>query len=324
MNFLAEAQTARGRIAPFIRKTPLEYSAQLSAETGAEVFLKLENFQVTGSFKVRGALNALSALSSEERKKGFVTASTGNHGAGLAHGAKALGIPGTIVLPNGVSEAKLAGLKLSGLELIFHGEDSGESETYARKLARERRNRYISPYNDLKVIAGQSTIGLEMTEDQPKGFDSVFVSVGGGGLISGIAGVLKSQFEKVHVVGCSPRNSCVMATSVKEGRVTNGPSLPTLSDGTAGGVDEDAVTFPFCQKLVDEWCLVSEEEIAHAMRLIFDAHSMVIEGAAGVAVASFLKSAKRCRGERVAIVLCGGRVARSVFAQTLIASESVC
>jgi threonine dehydratase len=189
-----------------------------------------------------------------------------------------------------------------GIEVRQHGDDSLLSELEARRYADEHGLAYLSPYNDLDVVAGQGTIGVEIVEQLP-GVEVVFVSVGGGGLIGGIASVLKAYNPAIHVVGCLPENSPVMAVSVERGAIVDMPSLPTLSDGTAGGIEEGAVTFALCQALVDEYVLVSEAEIATAMREIMEG-----EGAAGVAVAALRKTQERWQGKQVAVVLCGGNI----------------
>lgn len=166
---------------------------------------------------------------------------------------------------------------------------------------------YVSPYNDLQVIGGQGTIALELMRQLEK-LDTIFVPVGGGGMISGIAGYLKSVKNHVKVSGCLPKNSPVMAESVKANRIVEMESLPTLSDGTAGGLEANAITFDLCQTLVDDYILVSELEIRDAMRLFMETHHMLIEGAAGVAIASYLKHKELCQGKSVVIVICGANI----------------
>ena len=229
------------------------------------MYLKLENLQYTGSFKLRGAMNKLLSLAPEQCLRGVVAASSGNHGAAVAYGCRALGVSGTVFVPEHASPTKLEAMRRYGIEVRQHGDDSLLSELEARRYADEHGLAYLSPYNDLDVVAGQGTIGVEIVEQLP-GVEVVFVSVGGGGLISGIAAVLKAHNPAIHVVGCLPENSPVMAVSVERGAIIDMPSLPTLSDGTAGGIEEGAVTFALCQALVDEYVLVSEAEIAAAMR----------------------------------------------------------
>ena len=307
MSILQEILQAEHRIRPYIRATPLEYSFPLSKLTDSQVFLKLENLQHTGSFKVRGAMNALLSLSQEQRAKGIVTASSGNHGLAIAFGLHTLNLPGIIFVPENTSPAKVEAIRRYDADLRFHGNDSVITEEYARSYAQQHEQVYISPYNDPRVIGGQGTIGVELCR-QSERIDAVLVALGGGGMISGIAEYVKSVFPSAEIFGCSPENSPVMAKSVQAGHVLDMESLPTLSDGTAGGVEQEAITFPLCQRLVDGYILVSEEEIRHAMRLCIDMHHMLIEGAAGVALASLLKAGPRLQGKNVVVVLCGANI----------------
>lgn len=303
---------AQRDLGPYIRATPLEPSADLARETGGRVFLKLENLQHTGSFKVRGALNRLLALDEGEKKAGVVTASSGNHGMASAFGMRRLGIEGTIFLPETASPLKVRMLETLGAAVRFHGSDCEATETYARQQADRTGKVYISPYNDPVVVGGQGTIGLEILARLPR-VDCVMVAVGGGGLISGIAGAVKALRPQARIVGCLPENSPAMAASVKAGRIVAVPARETLSDGTAGGIEPGAVTFDPCRTLVDDWVLVSEAEIRSAMIRVFDNHRLVIEGAAGVTVAGFLKMAPQLAGRTVALVVCGGNIDTAVF-----------
>jgi threonine dehydratase len=303
----AAALHAADRIRPYVRATPLDHSLFFSQATGAEVYLKLENLQYTGSFKLRGAMNKLLSLSPAQYPRGVVAASSGNHGAAVAFGCRVLGVPGTVFVPEHASPAKLEAMRRYGVEVRTYGDDSLLSEQEARRYAAAQGLVYLSPYNDLDVVAGQGTVGVEIADQLP-GVEVVFVAVGGGGLISGVAAVLKAQNPRVHVVGCLPQNSPVMAASVAAGEILDLPSLPTLSDGTAGGIELGAVTFPLCRALVDEYVLVDEGEIAGAMRQAMEYQHLLIEGAAGVALAAVLKTPERWRGRQVAVVLCGGNI----------------
>ncbi len=302
-----EIVRAAERVSQKTRRTYLEHSPFYSSKTGANVFFKCENLQHTGSFKVRGALNKILSLTDEELRRGVVTASTGNHGAAVAYALGIRNARGAVYVPNGASESKLANMKRLGAQVEFFGEDSNESEIKAREVSDETGAVYVSPYNDPLVVAGQGTIGLEIAE-QLEDVDAVFVSVGGGGLISGIGGYLKETKPGVTVIGCSPENSKVMEESVRAGRVLDLPSLPTLSDGTAGGVDQDSITFDLCRKYVDDWVSVTEDEICESLLEFIDAEHMLIEGSAAVAVASLLRTAENYKGKNVVIVLCGANI----------------
>lgn len=307
MNIQTEVQQAEQRIRPYIRETPLDPSPALSESGVASVLVKLENLQHTGSFKLRGALNKLLTLASEQRADGVVAASSGNHGAALAYALKLLDAPGLIFVPEHAAPVKVAAIQRYGAAVQRHGDDSVVTEAHARRYADEHGMAYVSPYNDLAVIAGQGTVGLELAR-QTEQLDAVFVAVGGGGLAAGIAGYLKAIWPKVRIVGCLPEHSPVMAASVAAGQIVELESLPTLSDGTTGGIEPHAITFGLCQQLVDEYVLVSEAEIAAAMRLFIEAHHMLLEGAAGVAVAAFLKQQQAFRGQRVALIICGANI----------------
>jgi threonine dehydratase len=302
-----EATQAEQRIRPYIRETPLEPALALSQPGQGNVYLKLENLQPTGSFKLRGAMNKLLSLSPEQRAQGIVTASSGNHGAAVAYGLSRLGLQGQIFVPENASPVKVEMIRRFGAEVHPYGNDSGLTELYARDYAGQHGRVYISPYNDEQIIAGQGTIGVELAR-QLDPIDAVFVTVGGGGLISGIAGYLKAARPGIKVIGCLPENSPVMAASVKAGRIIEMESLPTLSDGSAGGIEPGAITFELCQEWVDDYVLVSEEEIKAAMRLVIESQHMLIEGAAGVAVAAYLKTAEQFRAQNVVIIICGANI----------------
>jgi len=307
---LSEVLAAEGRIRSHVRETPLELSPYLSAEADADVYLKLESQQITGSFKLRGAMNKFLSLSKGDRSRPVVTASSGNHAGAVAYALKELGGTGIIYLPSTVSRAKVEALEPYGpygVELRFVGSDSVEGELEAKRVSREEGLLYISPYSDPQVIGGQGTIAVEI-ERQLERFDAVFVPVGGGGLISGIAGYFKARSPSVRIVGCQPRASRVMYESLAAGRILDLPSERTLADGTAGGVDPDAITFAICQRDVDEMVLVSEDEITLAMRLAIEKHCMLIEGAAALSIASFRKMRPAYRGQTVVLVVSGKKV----------------
>jgi threonine dehydratase len=309
-----EVLAAEGRIRPFIRETPLQYSFFLSKLGNCEAYLKLENLQHTGSFKARGALNKLFSLSAPERRAGIVAASTGNHGLAVAYGASKLGINATIFLPENASPQKVQALHNYEVEIRFYGDDCEATESHARAEVRKTGQIYLSPYNDPKVVGGQGTVGIEILR-QCESVDSILVSVGGGGLISGIAGYLKGLRGDIEIIGCLPENSPVMYDSVRAGRIVDSVVSPTLSDGTAGGIEAGAVTFEPCRRYVDDWVLVSENEIRDGMKLVFEHERFVIEGAAGVVVASFVKIKENLKGKNVVLVMCGGNIDTEKFKQ---------
>ena len=308
----ARAGEAATRIADHIRHTPLRRSAAFSEELGAEVFFKLENHQATGSFKLRGATNRLLTLSDEQRARGCVAASSGNHGAAVACAMQKLGVNGIIFVPEQTSPAKVEKIKGYGGDVRFFGTDGLDTEQHARAYAEQHGMFYLSPYNDVEVIAGQGSCGVEIFAELPD-VSAVFVAVGGGGLIGGVGAVLKEHSPGIHVYGCQPLASPVMTRSIEAGQIIDMPSEATLSDGTAGGIEEDAITFSLNQAVVDEWVVVDEEEIAAAMRLYMRREDDVIEGAAGVAVAGLLERRDTIAGKKVVVVICGGNVSEETL-----------
>lgn len=316
LNIRKEALEAEKRIRNFIRETPLEYSSYLSQIGDCRVFLKLENLQITGSFKLRGAANKLLSLSFHERKIGVVTASSGNHGSAFAYFLNLLGIKGEIYIPDYTSKAKIENLYSYNADVKIHGNDCVKSENYARKMAKENNRIYISPYNDPQIIGGQATAGVEL-DKQLDEIDAVFVPVGGGGLISGVAGYLKSGARSVEIIGCQPENSSVMFDSIRAGKIIDKESKPTLSDGTAGGIEKGAITLALCQEYVDDFVLVSEQEIKESIILFTEKHFMLIEGAAALSVASFLKIKKKYKGKNVVLVISGSKISLDTLRKIL-------
>ena len=312
------AEQAAQRITELVRETPLERSPFFSDKFSAEVYLKFENQQRTGSFKLRGASNRLMTLSAEQRAKGCVAASSGNHGAAVAYAMRALDANGVIFVPEQTSKAKVEAIRNYGGEVRFFGSDGLDTEQHAREFADTNGMFYLSPYNDAEVIAGQGSCGIEIAS-QLADADAVFVAVGGGGLISGVGSVLKTRNPDIYLVGCQPDASAVMAKSIQAGHILDIPSDPTLSDGTAGGIEAGSLTFDLCRQLVDEFVLVSEAEIARAMREFSAEQQSEIEGAAGVAIAAMNHCRRSIAGNKVVVIVCGGNISQ----ETLDASRSL-
>lgn len=309
------------RLRPYVRETYFDGSLSLSARLRGEVRLKSEHLQHTGSFKARGALHKLLCLTRDARERGVVAASSGNHGAGLAWACRLTGVRAVIYVPDLASPTKVAMIQRYGAEVRHFGVDGLDTEEHARAVAERDGCPYVSPYNDLDVLCGQGTVGVEMA-GQAGTLDAVVVAVGGGGLIGGIAAYLKHVMPEVRVIGALPANSPVMAESVAAGHIVARESFPTLSDGTAGGIEPGAITFPLCQTLVDEWTLVEESEIATAMRRFIEEHHQLIEGAAGVALAALERRAaaggpRGLGGERVGVVLCGANISNARLCEVL-------
>ena len=307
---------AESRIRPFIHQTPLEKSTVLSEKTSANVFLKCEHLQKTGSFKFRGALNKVLSLTEVEKSRGVLAASTGNHGLGVALAAQMAGIQATIYVPKDISSMKLSAIRSLGANIDKTSEDCLEAEITARNVSKQTGQIFISPYNDRDVMAGQGTIGHELFIQNPK-LDAVFISVGGGGLMGGIASYLKHINPNVHIVGCWPENSPILYECLKAGKIIPVAEEPTISDATAGGLEKKSVTFDICKNVIDQSILVSEAEIYAAMRLIAETERWIIEGAAGVAVAAFFKVSHQFQGKSVAIVLCGRNISFDKFRKVI-------
>ena len=307
MDIYREVEQAEKRIRPYIRQTWLEPSPYFSKLSGANVHFKCENLQHTGSFKVRGALNKILSLNQVDRERGVVAASTGNHGMAVAFALAKIGAGGLVFLPESAIQSKVEAIEQLGAEVRIFGSDGVEAEAKAREYAAHNGLTYISPYNDLQIIGGQGTIGVELGQ-QLNSIDVIFVSLGGGGLVSGIAGYLKREQPKLQAIGCSPKNSQVMIQSIQAGEILDLPSLPTLSDGTAGGVESGSITFELCRDLVDDYVTVSEQEIAEGLYRFIRAHRMLIEGSAAVALAAFMNQARLFAGKNVVIVLCGANI----------------
>lgn len=292
--------------------TPLAYSPALSQQLGCELYLKCEHLQTTGSFKYRGASNKLRLLAETGNESGVVAASSGNHGQAVALAARNAGIDATIYVSTTASPAKIAAIENYGGRLVQLDADPLTVEYEARRRAEADGQTYISPYNDWDVIAGQGTIAAELLEASPQ-VDAVFVSVGGGGLISGIGAGMKAGRPKTEIVGCWPENAPALLEALEAGHIHEVPEEETLSDGTAGGVEADSITFELCQRVVDATVRVSESAIADAMRSIAEHERWMVEGAAGVALAGLTAVAEHYRDKAVAVILCGRNIALTKF-----------
>jgi len=298
------ARRLRGRV----RATEARRSEYLSAMSGARVYLKLECLQYTGAFKLRGAMSRLLAMSDDERTRGAVTASTGNHGRAVAYGCRALGMRAVVFVPETVTVDKKKAIEGFGAEVHVAGGDNCQAQAHARAYAAEQGMVMVPPYNDAHVVAGQGTIGVELVE-QVGNIDAALVCVGGGGLVSGIGGYLKWALPKVKIYGCSPRNSAAMIECIHAGEIVTVETSPTLSDGSAGGnIVPGSITFDLCRELVDTFDTVTEEEIRDALLLFLKTHHILIEGSAAVPIATFLRRKDEFKGKDVVIVLCGANI----------------
>ena len=297
---------AHGIIRDYIRETPVERAHSLEQGSG-EVWLKLESHQVTGSFKARGAAYRVLSLTDAQKLNGIVACSAGNHALGVAFAAEQAGVCAKIFVPKEIDQDRLSRLSnfSANVEVIDGGYD--ECERHAIAVAEREGRVFISPYNDPWVIAGQGTIGIELLPQLPK-IEVALVAVGGGGLIGGVAAYLKAVNPAIKVVGVSPANSAAMYDAVTGIPGDFSAHLETISDSTAGGVQEGAMTVDLCRALVDQWILPEEADIKAAMRYLFYEHRLVVEGAGALAVAAYLREVDRLKELHCALIVCGGNI----------------
>ena len=310
-SLIDEIEAACSRIYGLVRQTAvvqLPSDSRIPAST--RVYAKLEQLQITGSFKLRGATNKILSLSPEPAAAGVVTSSTGNHGLGVAAAAKFRGIDAEVFLSSKVPEAKWKKIESYGARIRKIGDDPLSAELAARAAARESARTYISPYNDWQVVAGQGTIAVELLR-QTDSLDAVFIATGGGGLISGIGTYLRTHSPRTEVVGCWPENSRVLYESLLAGGIIEYPETYTLSESTSGGVESGSITFDLARTAMHRGVLVPEGAILDAMKWACQ-HGWRIEGSAGVALAAFFEEAASYEGKSVAIVFCGGNLSPEV------------
>jgi len=314
-DWAAATAAARERVRALVRKTPVAQVKEAPGKPlrGVEAYLKLENLQETGSFKLRGAANKVVGLGQSEAQRGVITASNGNHGIAVAAAARHRGIAAEVFVSRQVSPGKAKRIEDYGARIRRVGQEPLEAEIAAREAAADSGRVYISPYNDPEVIAGQGTIAEELLEQLPA-MDAIYVAVGGGGLIGGIGAYLKVRSPGTEVIGCWPENSRVMYESLRAGGIVEFPEGPTLSESTAGGVEPGSITFGLCRTVVSRGVLVPEDEILEAMRWAAKA-GWIVEGAAGVAIAAFFREWRRHEGKRVVVVSCGGNLSEKAAAR---------
>jgi len=303
---LSEIYATRKRIKKWIRKTPFEHSPKLSEIIGGSVYLKLENQQITKSFKIRGAANKVLKLTEKEKAKGIVAASSGNHAQGIGLIAKELGIKAIIVVPKNTPEVKINEIRQYGVDLLIEGDEFMEAEMKAREIERELGMTLVSAYNDLDIIAGQGTIALEMIEEVPD-LDIILVPVGAGGLMAGV-GLVYKQATNTKIIGVQGKTSPVMYESIKKGYIHDIPLENSIAEGLHGGIEKDAITFDICRKVIDEWVLLTEAEILNAMKYLLHECHMMVEGAGAVGVAAILSDPDRYAGKKVGVVISGGNL----------------
>ena len=304
---LEEIYKAKERISDVIAKTPFSYAPHLSELSSSKVFLKKENLQITGAFKLRGAYNKIASLSEKEREKGVVAASAGNHAQGVALSASKFGIKATIVMPESTPLTKINGVKHYGAEVILSGSNYDEAYAFAIEYAKENSLSFIHPFEDDEVIAGQGTIALEILESC-EDIDVVVVPVGGGGLISGIASAIKQINKNIKVIGVSAKGAPALKNSYELKKPIDTTFVRTIADGIAVR-DTSQKTLSYILESVDEFLTVDDEEIASAMLFLLEKQKLVVEGAGAVGVAALLhKKLDIYKDKKIAIVLSGGNV----------------
>jgi threonine dehydratase len=293
-------------LAPLIDHTPLVHSPALSAVTDATIYLKFEQMQRGGSFKVRGATYKLSQLSAEERRVGVITASAGNHAQGVAIAAASYGIPCTIVVPETAPLTKVTATQSYGAQVIFSGTTYDDAVQHSAKLQKELGAIYIPAFDDVDVVTGQGTLGLEMLTALPDA-DAIVVPIGGGGLISGIALAARAMKPSIKIIGVEAKGAASMRASLKAGKIQTLPAIATIADGIAIK-QPGKVTFPLIQQLVDDVVLVDDEEIIHAILFLMERHKILVEGAGAAGVAALLQGKLSLKQQRVLVPLTGGNL----------------
>ncbi|CAB3832334.1 L-threonine ammonia-lyase [Achromobacter animicus] len=305
---IASIQAAREKLRGQVLKTPFTLSRTLSDIFGAEIWLKFENLQFTASFKERGALNRMLTLSDEERAKGVIAVSAGNHAQGVAYHAQRMGVPAVIVMPRFTPTVKVANTRRFGAEVVLAGDTFDDAKARGYELAHERGLIMIHPYDDEAVMAGQGTVALEMLEDQPK-LDTLVIAIGGGGLISGISTAAKAVNPDIEIVGVQTERFPAMYAAVKG--VTMPPGQYTIAEGIAVKSPGD-LTLAVVQRLVDRIELVSEADIEHAIVVLLEIEKTVVEGAGAAGLAALLRAQEegsdRYKGKRIGLVLTGGNI----------------
>jgi threonine dehydratase len=312
----SDITAAQGRIAGGVALTPCPYSAPLSDICGCEIYCKLEFLQRTGSFKERGARNALLLLDAERKKRGVIAASAGNHALALAYHGTQLGIPVTVVMPTYAPLVKQVNCRRAGAKIVMHGANFGEAKAKADEIAAEQSLTYIHGYDNLAIIAGQGTLGLEVAEQVPN-LDAIIVPIGGGGLMAGVATALKHLKPSIEIIGVEPANSTCFTSALAEGHCVRVPSQPTLADGLAVGiVGENA--FKIARGLVNRVIKVSEGDIALAIVRLMELEKSVVEGAGAASLAAILSGQLAdLAGKKVVLVLTGGNIDLTILSRLI-------
>lgn len=312
---LKNIEEAREHLQKAIYKTTLVHSASLSKLTDNSVYLKLENLQITGSFKIRGAFNKIAHLTEAEKKNGVIAASAGNHAQGVAKGATAYGTKSTIVMPKHAPISKIQATKYYGGNVVLHGSVYDEAYAKAREIQAETGATFIHPFDDPLVIAGQGTIGMEILEDLPDA-DIILVPIGGGGLISGVATAVKNINPKVKVIGVQTKNMPSMANSITYNKILSCEKKPTIADGIAVRTPGD-LTFNIIKKYVDDIITVNEDEISNAILYLIERVRVIAEGAGAVPVAAIINRLHDVKNKKIVALISGGNIDVNILSRII-------
>ena len=307
---LKEFKEARGVLSGVIRNTSLVYSPAFSKATGNQIYIKPENMQVTGAYKIRGAYYKISTLSDEEKARGLVTASAGNHAQGVAYAAQAAGVSATIVMPTTTPLVKVNNTKDYGAKVVLHGETFDDAAELAAKLSEEEGLTYVHPFNDPAIATGQGTISYEIFQDLPD-VDVILVPIGGGGLATGVSTLAKLLNPNVTVIGVEPSGAASMKASLDAGHVVTLDRVETIADGVAVKTPGDQF-FPYIQKNIDDIITIPDDELVDAFLDMMEKHKMIVENAGLLPIAAL--SHLKCRGKNVVPVLSGGNMDVSTVA----------
>jgi len=313
---LQEIHDARNSIRNEVKKTPLVHSEYLSQISSSDVYLKLENLQVSNAFKIRGALNKMVNLTAEEKARGVIAASSGNHAQAVAIGAEKLSLKATLVVPETTPKIKVDKIRAHKVELILYGDQYDYAEQHAQKLAKERGLTYVSSYNDPLVVAGQGTVGLEILEQLPS-TDLIITPVSGGSILSGVAVAAKNIKPSIEILGAQPENVAAMYYCLKAGKIINVPMKHTIAEGLDGNIEQGCITFELIQRYVDEILLFNEDTIKKMIRLLWEKEGQMVEASGAIAIAPIVETPKRLAGKRTVAVITGGNIDEAVFKDIL-------
>lgn len=321
VDHLAAIELARKSIHKYIRQTPLIQSDWLSRIAGCDVFLKLENLQVTRSFKARGALYKLLKLANEGVTGQLLAVSAGNHGQAMAWASKITGHDATVIVPKTAPQTKIDAIRRRGANLRIEGKDYDEAELLARKEAEDKGMPFVSPYNDMDVIHGQGTVALDILDELPN-VDSLLVPVGGGGLLAGVGLAVKKIRPETKVIGVQAANSAAMYESVRAGEIVSIVDEPTIADGLAGNLEAGTCTFPLIQSTADDVLIVSEDEIKNAILATLENEGMLLEGSGAVGIAALMSGKLQAEGKTLAVILTGANIDFSKLTGLIFARKS--